>query len=90
MLLDIGTNPSFPYDQKVLFILSDGDLGITKSLYIITNQNPRCLCYEEDPSWSEGARVMFQMSSTMSNTDTRISQLIDYGWELAMLLVCSG
>ena len=43
---------------------------------------PKRLYNIEDPSWSDGARVMFNMSSTATNADSRISHLIDYGWEL--------
>ena len=43
---------------------------------------PKRLYYMEDPSWSDGARVMFNMSSTATNADSRISHLVDYGWEL--------
>ena len=41
--------------------------------------NPRCLVDKEDPSWSEGACVMYRMSSTMPNRNAPITFLVDYG-----------
>ena len=86
-------------NPKVLFILSDGcatDGNPTRELQdsnviIVTCyftsepvSNPKCLVNEEDPSWSKGARVLYQMSSTMANTKEPITHLVDYGWKLAL------
>ena len=45
-------------------------------------ENPKCLLYAKDSSWSEGQSVLFEMSSTMRNTHTPVSYLVDAGWEL--------
>ncbi|XP_062499848.1 uncharacterized protein LOC134177130 [Corticium candelabrum] len=46
--------------------------------------NPRRLLYKADPKWRgrNGRQVLFEMSSTMENTHTPISHLIDANWEL--------
>ena len=46
--------------------------------------NPRRLLYKADPKWRgrNGRQVLFEMSSTMKNTHTPISYLIDANWEL--------
>ena len=54
----------------------------------IPNFNPKCLVDEEDHSWSEGARTLYRMSSTMPNTNAPITHLIDYGWELPLSGEC--
>ena len=46
--------------------------------------NAKCLVDKEDPLWTEGARVMYRMSSTMPNTNAPIVHLIDYRWELPL------
>ena len=43
--------------------------------------NPKCLVDEPNPNW-DGQRTLFEMSSTMKNTHTPISYLVDAGWEL--------
>ena len=45
-------------------------------------ENPKCLLYAKDPKWGEGQSVLFEMSSTMHNTHTPVSHLVDHGWEL--------
>ena len=45
-------------------------------------ENPKCLLYAKGSSWSEGQSVLFEMSSTMYNTHTPVSYLVDLGWEL--------
>ena len=87
-------------NPKVLFILSDGcadedptqELQLQDSNVIVVTcyftsepvSNPKCLVDEEDPSWSEGAHVLYQMSSTMANTKEPITHLVDYGWKLPL------
>ena len=44
--------------------------------------NTRSLLDEADPTWENGQQVLFKMSSTMKNTHTPISYLVDVGWEL--------
>ena len=44
--------------------------------------NPRRLLYHANPNWRDGQLALFNMSSTMKNTRTPISYLIDAGWEL--------
>ena len=60
-------------------------LGVTIVTCFLTSghiENPRCLLYEADPSWNDGRRVLFEMSSTMKNTHTPISYLVDAKWRL--------
>ena len=86
-------------NPRVLFILSDGcatdgdptqelqDSNVIVVTCYFTSEpvsNPKCLVDEEDPSWSEGACVLYQMSSTMANTKEPITHLVDYGWKLAL------
>lgn len=49
-------------------------------------ENPKRLLYEADPKWPDrdGRRVLFEMSSSMPNTHTPVSYLIDAGWELPL------
>ena len=44
--------------------------------------NPRQLLYHANPNWRNGQLALFNMSSTMKNTHTPISYLVDAGWEL--------
>ena len=44
--------------------------------------NAKCLFDKEDPSWDEGARILYRVSSTMANTRAPITHLVDYGWKL--------
>ena len=44
--------------------------------------NAKCLVDKEDPSWDEGARILYRVSSTMANTRAPITHLVDYGWKL--------
>ena len=44
--------------------------------------NPKRLVDEEDPLWGQGAYVLYNMSSTMPNTNAPVTHLIDYDWEL--------
>lgn len=47
-------------------------------------ENPQCLfdVQPNDSSWNEGQSVLFEMSSTMKNTHTPVSYLVDAGWQL--------
>ena len=54
----------------------------------IPNFNPKCLVDEEVQSWSRGTLTLYRMSSTMPNTNTPITHLIDYGWELPLSGEC--
>jgi hypothetical protein len=49
-------------------------------------KNPKRLLYEAGPDWpdGDGRRVLFEMSSSMPNTHTPVSYLIDAGWELPL------
>lgn len=51
--------------------------------------NPKCLLDKADPTWltkdgrsKDGKSTMFEMSSTMRNTVTPVSYLVDADWEL--------
>ena len=46
--------------------------------------SPKCMLDNANPNWSrnDGRLALFKMSSTMKNTHTPISYLIDVGWEL--------
>ena len=44
--------------------------------------NPKRLLYHSNPNWTDGRLALFKMSSTMKNTHTPISYLIDAGWQL--------
>ena len=44
--------------------------------------NQKCLLDEPNPNWTGGQHALFRMSSTMKNTHTPISYLVDAGWEL--------
>ena len=44
--------------------------------------NPKHLLYHANPDWRDGRLALFKMSSTMKNTHTPISYLIDAGWQL--------
>ena len=50
----------------------------------IPNFNPKRLVDKEDYSWSEGAHILYRMSSIMRNTNAPITHLVDYGWELPL------
>ena len=50
--------------------------------------NPKCLVDEEDSSWGKGAPVLYNMSSTMPNTNAPVTHLIDYGWKLPLSGQC--
>ena len=61
------------------------DSGVTIVTCFLTSDsidNPRRLLDEGDPNWRGGMSVLFEMSSTMQNTHTPISYLIDANWEL--------
>ena len=67
------------------------DLGVTIITCFLTSahiDNPRRLLDKADPNWrmssEDGRSVLFEMSSTMRNTDSPISGLIamDANWEL--------
>ena len=74
---------------------TDGDpLPIAKKLrtlgvYIVTCyltsdniDNSKRLFYEANSDWEKGRLDLFKMSSTMKNTHTPVSYLVDAGWEL--------
>ena len=50
--------------------------------------NPKCLVDEEDSSWDEGACVLYNMSSTIPNTNAPVTHLIDYDWDLPLSGQC--
>ena len=63
------------------------EMGVTIATCFLTSDdidNSQRLYYEADPSWKskDGRRVLFEMSSTMKNTHTPISYLVDVNWEL--------
>lgn len=63
------------------------DSGVSIVTCFLTSDHmdkPKCLLDEVDPSWerSDGRSVLFEMSSTMRNTHTPISYLVDAKWEL--------
>jgi len=61
------------------------DMDVTIVTCFLTSDsidNPRRLLDEADPNWRGGMSVLFEMSSTMQNTHTPISYLIDANWEL--------
>ena len=63
------------------------EMGVTIATCFLTSDdidNSQRLYYEADPSWKskDGRRVLFEMSSTMKNTHTPISYLVDANWEL--------
>ena len=45
-------------------------------------EKPKRLLDVKDPEWGEGQSVLFEMNSTMPNTHTPVSYLVDHGWEL--------
>ena len=49
-------------------------------------QHPKRLLDAEDPTWGSrgGQLALFEMSSTMHNTHTPVSYLVDAGWELPL------
>ena len=64
-------------------------LGVTIVTCFLTSDhidNPRRLSDEADPDWrkssEKGTLAMFEMSSTIKNTHTPVSYLIDANWEL--------
>ena len=50
--------------------------------------NPKHLVDEEDSSWSKGALDLYRMSSTMPNTHSPVTHLIDYDWGLPLSGQC--
>ena len=63
-------------------------LGVIIATCFLTSdriEKPRCLMYYPRPSWrrNDGRRTLLEMSSTMKNTHTPISYLVDANWELA-------
>ena len=61
------------------------DMGVKIATCYLTSDdldNPNQLLYHADPNWRDGQLALFNMSSTMKNTCTPISYLIDAGWEL--------
>ena len=74
-----GDGNPYPIAQKLY------KLGVTIVTCFLTSEhidNPRCLLYEADPSWKDGRQALFEMSSTMKNTHTPISYLVDANWQL--------
>ena len=60
-------------------------LGVSiVTCYLTANriEKPKRLLDAKDPEWSEGQSVLFEMSSTLHNSHTPVSYLVDAGWEL--------
>jgi hypothetical protein len=52
---------------------------------LLTSDNiphPRRLYYEPDPNWTKAQRDMFELSSTVENTHSAMSILLEQRWEL--------
>jgi hypothetical protein len=96
----LDTFHSSAYQQKILFLLSDGkstdgnpvefaqqlhDNNVFVFACLLTSHNishPRRLCYEPDTNWTEAQRHMFELSSTVENTHSAMSILLEKNWEL--------
>ena len=65
------------------------ELGVSIVTCYLTDadiQQPKRLLDAEDPTWGSrgGQMALFEMSSTMKNTHTPVSYLVDAGWELPL------
>ena len=65
------------------------ELGVSIVTCYLTDadiQHPKRLLDVEDPTWGSrgGQLTLFEMSSTMHNTHTPVSYLVDAGWELPL------
>ena len=65
------------------------ELGVSIVTCYLTDadiQQPKRLLDAEDPAWGSkgGQLALFEMSSTMHNTHTPVSYLVDAGWELPL------
>ena len=65
------------------------ELGVSIVTCYLTDadiQQPKRLLDAEDPTWGSrgGQLALFEMSSTMHNTHTPVSYLVDAGWELPL------
>ncbi|CAF0925126.1 unnamed protein product [Adineta steineri] len=60
--------------------------GVLVFICLLTSENiphPKALYYEPDPQWTEAQRAMFELSSTVENTHSAMSVLLEQNWKLA-------
>jgi hypothetical protein len=87
-------------DQKILFLLTDGqatdgsplkfakelrDQNVLVFVCLLTSENiphPKRLYYKPQGIWSKEQKIVFELSSPVSNTHSAMSILLEQGWDL--------
>lgn len=63
--------------------LRDSDVTVFACLLTSNNiSHPRRLYYEPDPNWTQAQKQLFELSSTVENSHSAMSILLEQNWEL--------